>query len=79
VSESYSLGPIDYLNDIENLVSFERVMFEDCSFKYRTKIFLFLCQYHHLEVNAWSTVNGVQDKYKGDTFFFNKFGVNLMI
>ena len=40
VSESDMLGPIDYLSDIENLVSFERAMFEDYSFKYRTKIFL---------------------------------------
>jgi len=40
VSESDILGPIDYLSDIENLVSFERTVCEDYSFKYRTKIFL---------------------------------------
>ena len=34
VSESDILGPIDYLSDIENLVSFERAMFEDYSFKH---------------------------------------------
>ena len=39
VSESDILGPIDYLSDLKNLVSFERAMFEDYSFKYRTKIF----------------------------------------
>jgi len=27
-----------------------------------------LCQYHHFEVNAWSIMNGVHVKYKGDTF-----------
>ena len=40
VSKSDILGPNAYLSDIENLVSFERAMFEDYSFKYRTKIFL---------------------------------------
>jgi len=40
VSESGILGPIDYLGDIENLVLFKRAMFEDYSFKYRTKISL---------------------------------------
>ena len=40
VSESDILGPIAYLSDIEILVSFERAMFEEYSFKYRTKIFL---------------------------------------
>jgi len=33
VSESDILGPIHYLGDIENLVSCERAMFEDNSFK----------------------------------------------
>ena len=33
MSESDIVGPIDYLNDIENLVSFESAMFEDYSFK----------------------------------------------
>ena len=40
MSKSDILGPIDYLSDIENLVSFERAMFEDYGFKYRIKIFL---------------------------------------
>jgi len=40
VSQSDILGPIDYLGDIENLVSFERVMFGDYSFKYKIQIFL---------------------------------------
>jgi len=39
-SEYDILGPIAYFSDIENLVSFERAMFEDYNFKYRTKIFL---------------------------------------
>jgi len=34
------LGPIENLNDIENLVSFERAMIADYGFKYRIKIFL---------------------------------------
>jgi len=40
VPESDKFGPIDYLNDIKNLVSFEKAMFEDYSFKFRKKIFL---------------------------------------
>jgi len=40
MSESDILGPIAYLSDIEILVSFKRAMFEEYSFKYRTKIFL---------------------------------------
>jgi len=39
VSES-DIGPIEYLSDIENLVSFERAMFEDYSFKHQMKLFL---------------------------------------
>jgi len=68
VSESDILGPIDYLSDIENLVSFESAMFKDYSFKNRTKIFRLFMSISPLEVNAWSIMNGVQDKYKGDTF-----------
>ena len=41
VSESDILGPIDYFSDIENLVSFERALFADYSFKYKMKIFWF--------------------------------------
>ena len=40
MSESDILGPIDYLSDIKNLVSFERAVFEDYSFKHQMKIFL---------------------------------------
>jgi len=40
VSESDILGPIANFSDIENLVSFERAMFEDYNFENRTKIFL---------------------------------------
>jgi len=40
VSESDILGPIAYFSDIENLVSFERAMFEDFNLKKRMKIFL---------------------------------------
>jgi len=56
VSETDILGPIDYLSDIENLVSFERAMFEDYSFKHLMKIFLVFmsitplrsaCRKHH--------------------------------
>jgi len=36
VSESDIFGPIAFLSDIEILVSFERAMFEEYSFKYRT-------------------------------------------
>jgi len=50
VSESDILGPISNLSDIEILVSFERAMFEEYSFNYRTKISY--CQYYHIEVNA---------------------------
>jgi len=41
VSESDILGPIDYISDIEILVSFERDMFADYFFKNKMKIFLF--------------------------------------
>jgi len=41
VSESDILGPIDYFSDIEILISFERDMFADYSFKNKIKIFLF--------------------------------------
>jgi len=37
VSESDSLDPIDYINDIENWVSFERAMVQDYSFKITNK------------------------------------------
>ena len=40
MSESDILGPIDYLSDIEKLVSFEMAMFKDYSFKHQNKIFL---------------------------------------
>jgi len=40
VSESDILGPIDFFSDIENLVSFERALFVEYSFKYRRKILL---------------------------------------
>jgi len=36
-ASSVILDPIDYLSDIENLVSFERAMFEDYGFKYKIK------------------------------------------
>ena len=32
------LGPIDYFSESENLVSFERAMFVNYSYKYRRKI-----------------------------------------
>jgi len=28
----------------------------------------YLCQYHHIEKNAWSIMNGGHDKYKGNNF-----------
>jgi len=39
VSESDILGPNGNLSNIKNLVSFERKMFEDSSYKYRIKKF----------------------------------------
>ena len=64
MSESDILGAIDYLSDNNNLVSFERAMFQDTERKYS----YYLCQYHHFEGNAWIIINDVHDKYKGDTF-----------
>jgi len=46
------LGPIDYFSDIEILVSFERDMFADYSFKNKMKIFLFLCIYYRFKIHA---------------------------
>ena len=40
VSESDILGPNGNLSDIKNVVSFERELFKDSSYKYRIKIFL---------------------------------------
>ena len=40
MSESDILGSNGNLSDITNLVSFERELFEDFSYKYRIKIFL---------------------------------------
>ena len=40
VSESDILGPNGNLSDIKKLVSFERALFEEFSYKYRIKIFL---------------------------------------
>ena len=40
MSESDILDPIAYFSDIENLVPFERAMFEDFNLKNRTNIFL---------------------------------------
>jgi len=50
VSESDILGPIDNFGDNESLVSFERAMFEDYSF--RTKIFLLIMSIH-LGLVSW--------------------------
>jgi len=79
VSESDIFGPIDYLCDIENLVSLQRAMYEDYSFDYRTTIFLlFMSKSPLWSKYIESIMNGVHDKYKGDTFLSNTFGVNLM-
>jgi len=67
VSESEMFGPIDYLCNIENLVSFEKTMFENYSFKHKMKAFLFLCQYHHFR-NYMPEAYIVHVKYMGDTF-----------
>ena len=40
VSESDILNPNGNLSDIKNLVSFERKLFEDSSYKYRIQKFL---------------------------------------
>jgi len=78
VSESDILGPIDYLSDFENLVSFERAVFEDYSFKYKIKLFLLfmsisplknICPEHH-ERCTWHI--------KGRGIFICIFGVLLM-
>jgi len=45
VSESDILGPIEYVSDIENIVSFERAMFADYIFNNKIKIFLFFFVY----------------------------------
>jgi len=69
------LCPIDYLSSIENLLLFESTMFEDKSFKRRTKKSYYLCQYLHFEVHAWIIMNGVYDKYKGYSFLSIHFGL----
>jgi len=52
MSGSDCLAPIGYLSDNVNLISFERAMFEKYSLKYKMKVFLFLCQYHHFQKHA---------------------------
>ena len=52
VFERDILGPNGNLSDIKNLVSFEREMFEDSSYKYRIKNSYYLCQYHHFKIHA---------------------------
>jgi len=68
VSESDILGPNGNLSDIKNLVSLERDMFEDSSYKYRIKNFLLFvsisllwntCLKHHIE---WCTLNWWKSK-----------------
>ena len=75
MSKSDILGPIAYLSDIEILVSFKRAMFEEYSFKYRTKIFLLFMSDYHIEVNAWSIMIGVHDTNMGDTFLSIQLGL----
>jgi len=58
VSESDILGPNGNLSDIKNLVSFERELFEDSSYKYRIKYSYYLCQYRHLQIHALNIING---------------------
>jgi len=67
VSESDILCPNGNLGDIKNLVSFEREMFEDSSYKCRIKKFYYLCQYHHFEIQVLITINSVHVNYMAIT------------
>jgi len=75
VSESDILGPIDYLSDIENLVSFERATLDITVSNTEQKYSYYLCQYHLFEVNTKSIMNVVHDKYNGDTFLSIQLGL----
>jgi len=68
VSESDTVGPIDYLSNIENLVSLKRALFEDCTFKYRNKYSNCLCLYNRFDIHFLRIMNGVYVKHKDDTF-----------
>ena len=67
MSESDILCPNGNLGDIKNLVSFEREMFEDSSYKCRIKKFYYLCQYYHFEIYAENIINGVHVNYMAIT------------
>ena len=62
------LGPIDYFSDIENLVSFQRDMIEDYSFKMKWNYSYFSCSYHHFEMHASNIMNSVYIKIMGVRF-----------
>ena len=50
MSESDILDPHGNLSDIKNLVSFERELFENSSYKYKIKKSYYLCQDHNFEI-----------------------------
>jgi len=56
VSEFKIFGPIGYVSDIDNSVSFEMAMYEDYRFNYKKILVLF--RYQQSEVHAWNTING---------------------
>jgi len=67
VSESDIFAPNGNLSDIKNLVSFERELFEDSSYKYRINNSYYLCQYHHFKVHGLSLINDVHVNYMAIT------------
>ena len=60
------LGPIDYLSDIENLVSFKRALFEDYSLKHKMRIFLLFMSISPLRNTC--VMNSVYVNYRGVRF-----------
>jgi len=68
VSESDIVGTIDYLSDIENLVSLKGYVWTLPTFlNIKCKYSYYLCQYHYFEIHAKSIMNSVHVKYKDDT------------
>jgi len=66
-SESDIFGPNGNLSDIKNLVSFERKMFQESSYRYKIKKSYYLCQYNHFEIHAKNIINGVHVNYMAIT------------
>ena len=77
MSKSDILGPIAYLSDIKEFGIILKGYVWRLQFQYRTIFFLFfLYQDHHIEVNAWSIMNGVQ--IEGPNNCINTVGVIIM-